>query len=257
MGSHGVEWSRFDVNDPLRHIWFMTAPRKRRRPAAPAGTAVGYIRCSTEEQTQSGLGMEAQQVDILAAAARKGWTVVEWFVEESVSGKVQVLDRPVFPQALAALDEGRAERLIVGRLDRLGRDAGDVLNLDRDHPGAIYMCDRDLDTSNSNDRLQLVVMAGVAENERHKISERTKAALAAKKARGDRLGRPQVLGDDIVRRVLTERRAKRTLQAIADGLTSDGILTARGKDSWQAGTVRHVLNSQRAADLAAEEVIVD
>ncbi|MBV6763057.1 recombinase family protein [Rhodococcus opacus] len=229
----------------------MTAPRKRRRPVAPAGTAVGYIRCSTEEQALSGLGMDAQRAAILEGAARKGWTIVEWHVEAAVSGKVQVLDRPVFPLALAALDEGRAERLVVARLDRLGRDAGDVLNLDRDHPGAIYMCDRDLDTSNSNDRLQLVVMAGVAENERHKISERTRAALAAKKARGERLGRPQDLPDTVVRRVLDQRAGGYTLQAIADGLIADGIPTARG-GRWQPGTVRHVLKSQRAAELTTE-----
>lgn len=209
---------------------------------------MGYIRCSTDEQAVSGLGLEAQRTAILEGAAKKAWRVVEWHVETAVSGRIQVHRRPVFPLALAALDEGRAERLMVARLDRLGRDAGDVLNLDRDHPGAIYMCDRDLDTSNSNDRLQLVVMAGVAENERAKISERTKAALAAKKARGERLGAPQVLPDELVTRIIRERRDGSTLQAIADRLIADGEPTARG-GRWQPSVIRKVLISQRAVEL--------
>lgn len=229
----------------------MAAPRTRiRRRLAPVGTAAGYIRCSTEEQAVSGLGIEAQRADIEATAARHGWTITEWFIEEAVSGKVEALDRPVFPGALAAIIERRVERLVVQRVDRIGRDAGDVLNLDRDYPRAFFVAEKNAYTS--EDRMRLVIDAGFAEEERRKISERTRAALAAKKARGERLGRPQTLTDDVVLRIITERDGGRTLQAIADGLRADGIATAQG-GTWAPSNVRAVLKSQRAADLRTSQ----
>lgn len=232
----------------------MTTPRstRRRKITAPDGTAVGYLRVSTDEQVVSGLGLEAQRAAIEEAATRKGWTVVEWHIEGAVSGKVQVLDRPVFPLALQALHEGRAQRVMVARLDRLGRDAGDVLNLDRDYPGAIYMCDRDLDTANSNDRLQLGVMAVVAENERAKISERTKAALAVKKAQGVRLGRPSALPTEVVARIVQAHADGYGYSAIARQLEADQVPTARGGASWYPRTVQKVLEGQDAERIRAE-----
>lgn len=233
----------------------MTAPRKPRRRTVtrPAGTVVGYVRVSTDEQVVSGLGLDAQRATITARAAALGLTITAWYSDEGVSGSVAPLDRPGLRAALDALAGGGAERLIVAKLDRLGRDAARVLDLDTlaaAEGWGITMCDLDLDTSTAAGRFMLGNLANAAEFERRLISERTRAALAVKKSQGVRLGRPQTLGDDVVRRVLTERAEGRTLQAIADGLTADGIATARG-GRWQAGTVRHVLNSQRAAELGA------
>jgi len=233
----------------------MTTPRtRRRRIDAPADTAVGYLRVSTDEQVVSGLGLEAQRTAITARALALGLRIIAWFTDEGISGTVAPLDRPGLRAALEAIRAGQAGRLMVAKLDRLGRDTLDVLTLDRDaerEGWGITFCDLDIDTATPHGRLMLTQFAGFARFERDLIAQRTRDALAVKKAQGVRLGRPQDLPDDIVRRVLRERADGRTLQAIADGLIADGVPTARG-GRWQAGTVRHVLNSQRAADLAAE-----
>lgn len=237
----------------------MTAPRKPRRRAVarPAGTAVGYLRVSTDEQVVSGLGLDAQRATITARALALGLRIVAWFTDEGISGSVAPLDRPNLRAALDAMAQGVAERLMVAKLDRLGRDAARVLDLDTLAAGegwGITMCDLDIDTSTAAGRFMLGNLANAAEFERRLISERTRDALAVKKAQGVRLGRPQTLPDEVVRRVIRERAGGRTLQAIADGLAADAIPTARG-GRWQPGTVRHVLNSQRASDLMTEGVV--
>jgi len=234
----------------------MTAPRKpRRHTPAPAGTAVGYVRVSTEEQAVSGLGLDAQRATITARAAALGLTIVGWFADEGISGTVAPLDRPGLKAALDAMATGKAERLMVAKLDRLGRNAARVLDLDTlaaAEGWGITLCDLDLDTTTAAGRFMLGNLANVAEFERNLISERTRAALAVKKAQGQRLGRPQKLHDDVVLRIITERDGGRTLQAIADGLRADGIATAQG-GTWAPSNVRAVLKSQRAADLRTSQ----
>ena len=81
------------------------------------------------------------------------------------------------------------------------------------------------------------------------ISQRTRDALAAKRARGERLGAAPALPMQITRRIVTERRQGRTFQAIAD-LMADGIPTARGKPRWYPATIKAVVTSDNAAALA-------
>lgn len=234
----------------------MTAPRKpRKAPTAPEGTAVGYLRVSTEEQTVSGLGLEAQRVAIEAKAKAMGLTVTEWHSDEGVSGKVAPLDRPQLRAVLDAMSAGRAERVIVAKLDRLGRDAARVLDLDTlaaAEGWGITMCDFDLDTSTATGRFMLNNLAGAAEFERRLIGERTKAALAVKKSQGVRLGRPSQLALDVVRRIVAERKDGKGLRVIAEGLTADGIPTARGGLKWSTSTVQAVLKGQDAARLTSD-----
>jgi hypothetical protein len=90
------------------------------------------------------------------------------------------------------------------------------------------------------------ICVGCAPIERDRISERTREALAIKRAQGVRLGRPSTLPPAIVTRILAEREAGASLRAIADGLTRDGIATAQGGRAWYASTVRKVLASQQA-----------
>lgn len=107
----------------------------------------------------------------------------------------------------------------------------------------------DIDTSTAVGKMQLSMFATVARFERDRISERTREALAVKKAQGVRLGRPSTLPTAIVERIVTEREEGRSLRNIADGLTSDGIATAQGGKAWHASTVSKVLASQQAAQL--------
>ena len=90
-------------------------------------------------------------------------------------------------------------------------------------------------------------MAVVAQWGRRAIGVRTREGLAAKRAAGARLGRPQVLTLAMVTRVVSELAAGQTLQAVADGLMTDAVPTARGGASWRPSSVEAVLRWQAAA----------
>jgi len=136
-------------------------------------------------------------------------------------------------------------------LDRLARNVRVALEIDEDyatrHSWGIVFGDMDIDTSTAVGKMQLSMFASVARFERDRISERTREALAIKRAQGVRLGRPSTLPPAIVTRIVAEREARSSLRAIADGLIRDGIPTAQGGRAWHASTVRKVLASQQAS----------
>lgn len=80
-----------------------------------------------------------------------------------------------------------------------------------------------------------------AQFERRLISQRTKDALAIRRAQGKRLGRDRVIPREVFGRIRAERTAGATLQSIADGLNGDGVPTTRGGRTWYASTVRRVV----------------
>lgn len=95
---------------------------------------------------------------------------------------------------------------------------------------------------------QVLAVAVFAELERRLIGERTKAALAVKRAQGVRLGRPHTLASHVVERIVTARERGCTWSAIAHELNDDGVPTAKGGRCWHPATVRYVA---RAAEVAA------
>lgn len=227
----------------------------RLRPLPTPDTAIGYTRVSTDEQVLSGLGLEAQRTAIERRAASMGLTIVEWFTDDGVSGKVPPTRRAGLLAAMQAMQRGVAEHLIVAKLDRLGRDAARVLDFDSlaaVEGWGIVMCDFDLDTSTAAGRFMLSNLAAAAEFERNLISERTKAALAVKKAQGVRLGRPTQLPREVVERIVVERAAGAGYQRVADGLNRDQVPTAQGGARWYAGTIRAVERSRLAADVRGD-----
>lgn len=139
---------------------------------------VGYIRVSTDRQAASGLGLEAQRMAIEQYAARQGRSIVKIYVETE-SGKLK--DRPQLNAALAHCRKAKAT-LVIAKLDRLARNVAFVSALME--TGAEFVA---VDAPFAN-RLMIHVLSAVAEWEREQISERTKAALAAAKARGVKLG---------------------------------------------------------------------
>ncbi|MBV9771691.1 MAG: recombinase family protein [Bryobacterales bacterium] len=141
---------------------------------------IAYYRVSTDRQGASGLGLEAQRAAVqrhIAPAA----LLCEYI--EIESGK-QHANRP---QLLAALAECRKRRatLVIAKLDRLGRNVAFISTLMES--GADFVC---CDNPHAN-KLMLHMLAAFAEHEREQISQRTKAALAAAKARGVKLGNPR------------------------------------------------------------------
>jgi DNA invertase Pin-like site-specific DNA recombinase len=147
-----------------------------------AGKYVSYLRVSTKRQGESGLGLEAQRQAVLDYLNGGSWQLVQEHVEVE-SGKRDD-NRPALARAFEACRAFNA-KLVIARLDRLSRDAHFLLGLQK--AGVEFIA---VDNPHAN-RLTIGVLALVAEQEREAISQRTKAALAAAKARGVRLGKPK------------------------------------------------------------------
>ncbi len=212
------------------------------------GRFVAYYRVSTDRQGRSGLGLEAQRTAVMDYLNGGAWELVETFTEVE-SGRRD--DRPELQAALAACRKHKAI-LIIAKLDRLARNVAFISRI----------MDSRVEFPQAN-RLTLHILAAVAEHERDQISQRTKAALAAAKARG------RALGWSIPGRQAEQRQAARhaaaarganadrhaanvwpvleairaagatTLQAQADALNARGIRTARG-GIWHPATVRNL-----------------
>jgi len=177
---------------------------------------------------------------------------VEIIGEESGASSA-TLDRAGLREATGRLDRGEAAVLVVAKLDRLSRSVAQgaqVMDQAKRRGWALVALDVQIDTTTPAGELIANVVMSTAQYERRCIGERTRVALAAKREAGVRLGRPQTLTADVVRRIVTDRAAGLSLRAIGAGLTADGIPTAHGGAVWQASTVRAVLRSQAAAKLA-------
>src|SRR5262245_24400317 len=150
---------------------------------------VGYLRVSTEEQGSAGAGLEAQRQAVEAECARRGWVLVR--VEEDVlSGKS--MRRPGLQAALDLCRSGEVSGIVVAKLDRLSRsivDFGHLLEEARRKSFNVVALDLGLDLSTPQGELVANVIASVAQWERRIIGQRTKEALAVKKAQGKHLGR--------------------------------------------------------------------
>src|SRR3954454_14515618 len=149
--------------------------------------AVAYIRVSTGRQGKSGLGLEAQRAAIEAFAAGEGIAVAAWFTEVETGKGSDALDRrPELAKALATARKLKAP-VIVAKLDRLSRDVHFVSGLMAQRV-PFLVAELGADT----DPFVLHLYAALAEKERALIAARTKAALAAAKARGVQLGGPKL-----------------------------------------------------------------
>jgi len=209
--------------------------------------ALGYIRVSTDEQVGSGLGLDAQRRVLQAEAERRGW-LLEVVVEEGRSGKD--LNRPALVAALERLDRRQADVLVVAKLDRLSRsvaDFGGLLDRAGRRKWSVVCLDLGVDTTTPVGAFTSHVVSAAAEYERRLIGQRTRDALAEKRAQGVRLGGPQLLPLDVVRRIVTERAAGRSLPVIAAALAADEVPTARGGSRWYPSTIAAVLRSQAAS----------
>ena len=207
--------------------------------------AIGYTRVSTDEQGQSGLGLEAQVATIKAEASRQGWTL-DHIYSDVASGK-SLRRRPDFGDALRELESGRAEVLIVAKLDRLSRSVSDfaaILAQTQVEGWALNICDLGVDTTTPSGKMVAQIMMVLAEWEREMIGDRTKSALKAARARGTRLGRPSGVDPETVRLISILRDEGKSWQKIADALTRNDVATGQG-GKWHSATVRR-LHQQHA-----------
>ncbi len=217
------------------------------------GKFVAYYRVSTARQGRSGLGLEAQQRAVADYLGHNGWQVVAEHTEVE-SGKRD--DRPELQKALAACRVHGAT-LIIAKLDRLSRNVAFTANL---MDAGVDFVAVDFPTAN---RLTIHILAAVAEHEREMISARTKAALAAARARGVVLGNPENLTDahrasgtaasavaraakadafaqDVAPVVAEIREGGAGLRATARGLNDRGVPAPAGGE-WSAAQVRRIL----------------
>ncbi len=210
--------------------------------SAEQATFVGYVRVSTEEQADSGAGLAAQRATIEAEAARRGWTLGVVFEDAGVSGK-SMTGRHALTEALAAVESGQAAGLIVSKLDRLSRsvvDAASLLDRSRRAGWSLVCCDLGVDTSTPAGEAMANVMSTFAQLERRLIGQRTKDALAVRRAQGVQLGRPRKVLPSVVARIVAERNSGKGWTAIGRDLDADRIATAHGGARWYPATVRAV-----------------
>jgi DNA invertase Pin-like site-specific DNA recombinase len=202
---------------------------------------VAYVRVSTQEQSGSGAGLESQRRAIAAECERRGWHVVNLVEDAGYSAKD--LKRPGVQKAMRALEAGDADALVVAKLDRLSRSMIDftvLMGKAQKQGWALVALDCAVDTTTPAGEAMANMLATFAQFEGRLISQRTRDALAVKKAKGE-LGRPATMPSKVITRIRRERARGRSLRAIADGLNADGVPTAQGGRAWYPGTVRYTL----------------
>jgi DNA invertase Pin-like site-specific DNA recombinase len=214
-------------------------------------TMIGYLRVSTEEQANSGLGLDAQRDTIQRYADAHSWDLV-WHEDAGLSAKS--LDRPQLQAALARLQVGLKARdvdgIVVAKLDRLSRSVVDfagVLEIARAKKWALVAIDLGVDTSTPTGELVANVMMSVAQWERRVIGERTSAAMQAAKRQGRHMGRASTLPERTGDRLLA-LRATCSIVSTAYALNAEGHTTATGA-AWTPNSV-----AKTAARLAGRVV---
>lgn len=215
--------------------------------------AIGYVRVSTDEQAKSGLGLEAQIAKIKAYAELFDIELTEIIMDEGISGKT--LDREGLQRAIKMLKDKKAEGMVIAKLDRLTRNVADLGTLVSTvfDKAELYSVSEQINTKNAAGRLVLNVLVSVAQWERETICERTKDALQAKKARGEKTGGNIPFGFDVINGKLVKNEEEQSiineiknlknkglsLRKIAGILNEKGIVTKNGK-AWTATQIQRI-----------------
>lgn len=204
---------------------------------------IGYIRVSTDKQIASGAGLEAQIAYIEAEAKRRGAELEIVSEGEGVSGK-SISKRLALNEAMKRLDKGEANALIVSKLDRLTRSVADFLEvLERSRKGkwALIIGDLSIDTSTPMGEAMATISATFAQLERRRIGERTRDGLAQKRLQGVVLGRPVLMNEQTVERIVSLHNEGKGFNAIARQLNLEAVPTTQGGANWYASTVSKTL----------------
>lgn len=236
-----------------------------RRPKTNPSIAVAYLRVSTDEQA---LGMDAQRAAITTWAGRLGVAVVAWHEDMGVSGGAELENRPGLLTALGAIKNLRAGVLVAHKADRVARDVyvSELVKRELRGGGATLALVEGISGDDPFSEMAATVMDAAARLERRMIQARTKAALAVKKAKGERVGSIpfgyQLMADGVhlepdpgehptLLRILELRRQGLGGRRIAAILTADGH-QPRGS-AWNPGNLQ-VLADRLVAE-AANQVL--
>ncbi len=223
--------------------------------------AIGYIRVSTIGQAVDGVSLDAQRAKLDAWCLLNEYELVAVF-SDAISG-CRADNRPALQDALDQVCKTNAA-LVVYSLSRLARSTADTLaiadRLDRNNADLVSLSER-IDTTTAAGKMVFRMLAVLNEFERDLVSERTVAALAHKKSKGERVGNVPFgfdladNGVDLVdntaeQNIITEiynlRTAGYSLRAIAAELTKCGIFTKTGNATWKHTTIKRILDRQAA-----------
>ena len=205
---------------------------------------IGYIRVSTNGQGASGAGLDAQEQAIRAECQHRGWELVS--VAQEVASGASMDKRDALNAAIAAIEAGDADALVAAKLDRLSRsmmDFATMLERARAKRWKIIVLDLGLDMSSPQGEFVAGIMVSVAQFERRLIGERTKAALAVRKAQGIVPGPKRKDRSDLyplIRQMVAAKRQGWTYRRIAAQLNDEGIPGAGG-GKWDHGFVRRLM----------------
>jgi site-specific DNA recombinase len=218
--------------------------------------AIGYVRVSTEEQADSGLGLEAQQQRIAAFCAMKGLRLVETFEDAGVSGGKPSASRPAGSRLLNAARRGKV--VVVAKLDRLFRSVADAANViaDFDKRGIeLIAIAEGFDMTSPYGRAMAQMASVFAELERAMIRERTRTAMSVKRLRGERISGHAPFGWDfgpdghlvengreqkVIARIRRLRAQGLSYRGIAARLDAEGNFPKRGR-KWIHTTIKAIL----------------
>lgn len=229
-----------------------------------------YKRCSTDEQTESGLGLEAQERAIASYCKARGFTVDRAFEDPGQSGGDELAARPAGAKLLTAVQGGDCV-LIVAKLDRLFRNAGDAcMRIAEWTQSGVLLCSvgEGFDCTTAFGRCMAQIFAAFAQLERDLIVERTKGAMESLRARGERISRDAPYGwrfiagdrrrpdgsavhvlapDQEERNVIAQmkalRRRGKSYRDIASWANERGIPTRRG-GAWSHTSIRAICKAK-------------
>ena len=237
-GSYVVNWT---VKVPFTYKkdgnMVKASIRTEKSPPEKVLHVAAYIRVSTEDQAESGLGMDAQRTRCKAMALVKGWQEPTFYEDDGISGTKDVKKRPGLSSLVDDVRSGKIDAVIIPSLDRLGRKVLIVISLVeefRQRNVALVSCKESLDTSTPQGTFVMHMFAALAQLERDLISQRTSEALAERaKIDGERGGRVPygyrrsdkgvvVIPEEarIVRRIFTLHKKGVTLRSIAESVSS-------------------------------------
>ena len=236
---------------------------EQRQHEEKAQVAIGYVRVSTEEQAIHGYGLESQEKAIRAFAESQGYVLLDVIEDPGVSGATQPGKRPGFSQVVERSEAKQFTVLLVWKIDRLARSiihAVTTTNELRERHGVVLRSVTEpIDTATPMGQTLFAILAGMAQQERHTITERTLAGKKAKASKGGFAGATAPYGyrtdgkghlviheseAATVRRMWAMRKDGSTLKQIADRLNADGTPTRRN-GTWHPATVRYILDNPK------------